>query len=101
MPVLISTDLCSSNLKTNRYCPLPSRDLKPVLKLSGKCQNKVINQVPYESPEEGVGLTLPREIKEGFRKEVTNEYSLEVRKSGGERKHRIWCLWTLVAHWNS
>lgn len=63
--MLISTDLYSSSLKTNRYCPLPW-DFKPILKLCGKCYNKVINQVSYGSPEDGVGLTLPREIKEVF-----------------------------------
>ena len=48
------------------------RDFKTILKLHDKCYNKVINQVPYGSWEEGVGLTLLREIKESFMEEVTS-----------------------------
>ena len=36
----------------------------------------------YGSQKEGVGLTLLREIKEGFMEEMTSEYSLKARKSG-------------------
>ena len=41
----------------------------------------------YGSQKEGVGLTLLREIREGFMEEMTSEYSLKARKSGGESKH--------------
>lgn len=83
MPMLISTVLCPGNLKL-KHNELTYRDLEPILKLWGKYYNKVINQVSSGSQEEGVGLTLLREIKEGFL-EMTSSTVLKP-SSQGERE---------------
>lgn len=50
--------------------------------------------MPYGSTEEGVGLNLPREIKEVFMEEVTTNYNLKARGRGswglGRRHSRQW-----------
>lgn len=47
----------------------------------------MINQVAYASLEEGAGLTLPREIKEGFWEEMTSECSQGQEVRGSKRRH--------------